>query len=343
MHDTDGRKLTAAQQEEHRRQAARLLRKGWTAQHVATAFGQSRSWAFAVQRTVREGGEAALAATPRPEGPKKLSAQRRVELAALIKDRTPMSFGFDQALWTRAIVRDVILQRWDIDLSLPTVGAVLHDLGFSPQRPLRKAIEQDPERVAQWEHEEFPAITKRAHKEGAELYFGDEAGVRSDYHSGTTWAPVRHTPVVRTTGDRKSVSMLSAITRKGAISFEVRTGTVDSQVFIDFCTKLMADTDDRKVFLIVDRATYHTSGKTRKFVEKTKGKLTLFLLPSYSPELNPDELVWKSVKHDGIGKSSIRNVAELHSRAIGALEYLRDFPEIITRFFRAPRLAYIHG
>lgn len=343
MRETDGRKLTAAQQEDRRRLAARLLGKGWTPGRVAEVFGQSRSWVFAVQGAVRKGGEAALVAIPRPEGAKKVSVQRRAELAALMKDRTPVSFGFDQALWTRGIVRDLIGQRWGIDVSLPTVGIVLHDLGFSPQRPIRKAIEQDPDQVARWEREEFPTITERARKEGAQLYFGDEAGVRSDYHSGTSWAPVGHTPVVPTTGNRTSVSMLSAITRKGTISFEVRTGKVNSGVFTEFCTKLMADTGDKKVFLIVDKASYHTSWETRTFVAKTHGKLTLFFLPSYSPELNPDELVWKNVKHDKIGKSSIKNAAELRSRAIGALEYLRDFPEIITGFFRAPRLAYIHG
>lgn len=180
MRDTDGRKLTTAQQEQYRKQAARLLGQSWPAERVAEAFGQSRSWAFEVQKTVRERGEAALASTPRPEGPKKLSASRRRELAVLTKDFTPRDFGFDEALWTRRIIGDLIAQRWGVDLSLPTVGAILHELGLSPQRPIWRAFEQDPEAVARWENEEFPQIQDRAHQEGAELYFGDEAGVRSD-------------------------------------------------------------------------------------------------------------------------------------------------------------------
>jgi transposase len=343
VRETDGRKLTQAEQEARRLQAARLLRSGRTPVQVAEALGVSRSWAFAVQKAVREGGEVALTGIPRPEGPKKLDRARRAELAVLITDRTPMDFGFDEALWTRKIVSDLIYQRWGVDLSLPTVGSVLRDLGFSPQRPIRRAIEQDPDAVARWESEEFPAIRAQAKAEGAELYFGDEAGVRSDYHSGTTWAPVGCTPVVRTTGDRKSVSMLSAISAQGKICFEVRTGGVNSEVFIDFCTKLMADAGDRKVFLVIDNATYHVSRKTREFAAKTAGKLTLFFLSTYAPELNPDELVWKNVKHDRIGRASIKNAAELRSRALAALEHLRDFPEIVKGFFRAPRLAYIHS
>jgi transposase len=295
MGDMDGRRLTAAQQEEHRKQAARLLRHGLPAERVAEAFGRSRSWAFGVQKTLREHGEEALAGTPRPEGSKKLSTARRRELAVLIKDRTPRDFGFDEALWTRQIIGDLIFQRWSVDLSPPTVGKILREIGFTPQRPLRRAIEQDPERVARWEKEEFPEIRERAEKEGAELYFGDEAGVRNDYHSGTTWAPVGQTPVVYTTGRRASVSMLSAISLTGDISFEVTTGMVDSQVFINFRRKLMGDVGDKKTFLVLDNATYHVSKMTREFVEKTEGRLTLFFLPPYSPELNPDELVWKNV------------------------------------------------
>lgn len=169
----------------------------------------------------------------------------------------------------------------------------------------------------------FLRFVWQAKREGAEVYFGDEAHVRSDYHSGTTWAPVGKTPVVATTGNRKSVSMLSAINARGRISFEVREGGVDSGVFIGFCEKLIADAGGKRVFLIVDNASYHVSKKTREFVERTDGRLTLFFLPSYAPELNPDELVWKSVKHDKIGKASIRNIAELRSRATAALQHLR--------------------
>jgi transposase len=295
-----------------------------------------------VQKTLREHGEEALAATPKREMPKKLSTERRAELALLIKECTPRDFGFDEALWTREIAGDLVYERWGVDLSLPTIGKVLRELGFSPQRPLRRAFEQDAERVAQWENEEFPEIRARAKEEGAELYFGDEAAVRSDYHSGTTWAPVGQTPVVETTGSRKTVSMLSAISLKGKISFDARFGGVDSEVFIDFCKKLMSDAGGKKVFLIVDNATYHTSAKTREFAAETEGRLTLFFLPTYSPELNPDELVWKNVKHDRLGKSSIKNADDLRSRAVAALEHLRDFPEMIKGMFRVPRLAYIH-
>lgn len=342
MRETDGRRLTQKEQEEARIQAARLLKSGMAPDQVAVAMGRSRAWAFGVAKAVREGGIEALEAVPRPEGKKKLDSRGRAELAVLIEGHTPQDHGYSEALWTRDIVGDLIYQRWGIDLSSPTVGKVLRDLGFSPQRPLRRAFEQDPEAVRRWEEEEFPEIRQEAKKQGADLYFGDEAHVRSDYHSGTTWGRVGKTPVVRTTGNRKSISMLSAISMKGKISFDVTDGGVNSEVFISFCKKLIHDADGRNVFLIVDNASYHTSRKTTEFAAGTEGKLTLFFLPAYAPELNPDELVWKNVKHDNIGKASIRNGPELHSRAVGALRNLRDTPELIKAIFQVPRLAYIH-
>lgn len=343
VREVDGRKLTQKDQEQARLQAARLLESGMKPDQVATAMGRSRSWAFGVAKAVRDGGVESLVAIPRPEGKKKLDSRQRAALATCVKDHTPEDYGFDKALWTREIVAELIFKVWGVEASAPTVGRVLRDLGFSPQRPLRRAFEQDPEAVARWEKEEFPVIRRRAKEEGADLYFGDEAHVRSDYHSGTTWAPVGKTPVVKTTGSRKSVSMLSAINMQGRISFDVREGGVDSQAFIEFCEKLMVDAGGKKVFLIIDNATYHVSKKTREFAEQTNGKLIFFYLPTYAPELNPDELVWKNVKHDNIGKASIRNASELRSRATAALQHLRDAPELIKAIFRTPRLAYIHA
>jgi transposase len=343
MRGSDGRRLTQAEQEARRLQAARLFAAGRSVEDVMTVLEVSRSWAFGVKQKLREGGERALAAVARPEGKKKLDSGQRQALYEMVKDRSPADFGFVQALWTRQILVDLVRDIWSVEVSLPTMGKVLRELGLSPQRPVRRAYEQNPEAVARWETEDFPAIRELAHAHDAELYFGDEASVRSDYHSGTTWARVGQTPVVPTTGSRKTVSMLSAISMQGRISFDVRTGGVNSDGFIEFCQKLMGDASGRTVFLIVDNATTHVSKKTREFVRSTEGKLRLFFLPPYAPELNPDELVWKNVKHDDLGRSSIKDESDLYNRAVAALDRLRSLPDLVQGFFRAPRLAYIHA
>jgi hypothetical protein len=186
------------------------------------------------------------------------------------------------------MVRELIRREFGVGLSAVSVGRLLRKLGLSPQRPLWRAWQADPERVKAWQEEEFPAIRARAKKNGATIYFADEAGIRSDFHAGTTWAPVGVTPVVKTTGARHSLNMISAVTATGALRFSVFTGTCNAQVFITFCKKLLADTDG-PVYLVVDGHPCHKAKATKQFVASTDGRLTLFLLPGYSPQLNPDE------------------------------------------------------
>ena len=159
-------------------------------------------------------------------------------------------------------------------------------MGLSPQRPLHRAYEQDPDAVPRWKSQEFPAIRAEAKKTGATVYFADEAGVRSDYHAGTTWAPVGRTPVVANSGARWSVNMLSAVSAQGKLRFMVHDGKVNSAVFIDFCTRLLRDADT-PVYLVVDGHPCHRSRATKEFVAATEGRLRLFFLPGYSPDSTP--------------------------------------------------------
>jgi transposase len=163
-------------------------------------------------------------------------------------------------------------------------------MGLSPQRSLHRAYQQNPEAVQRWKEQEFPAIRAAAKAEGATIYFADEAGIRSDYHAGTTWTPVGKTPVVRNTGARFSVNMLSAVSAQGALRFTVHEGTITAKVFIDFCRRLLHDTDG-PVYVVVDGHPNHRAKATTEFVASTDGRLKLFFLPGYSPELNPDEWV----------------------------------------------------
>jgi transposase len=177
-------------------------------------------------------------------------------------------------------------------------------------------------------------------KEGATIYFADEAGIRSDYHAGTTWAPVGQTPVVHNTGARYSVNMISAVTAQGALRFTVGEGTVNAEVFIDFCKRLLHDASG-PVYLIVDGHPAHRAKATSAFVASTDGRLRLFFLPGYSPELNPDEWVWKNVKHDRIGKTGVSSKHDLKAKAVGALRRLQKLPALVRAFFADPHLNYI--
>ena len=237
------------------------------------------------------------------------------------------------------MVKDLILDQFAISLSEVSVGRLLHELGLTPQRPLRRAYQQNPERVAHWLQHEYPAIQKEAKAVGATIYFGDEAGVRSDYHSGTTWAPKGQTPVIRTTGARHSLNLVSAISAKGSMRFMTVSGKMTADRFIEFLERLLKN-QSTPVFLIVDGHPVHRSARVRKFVESTEGRLKLFQLPSYSPELNPDEQVWNQLKNHRIGKMFIESLDDMVKKVHSTLRSIQRSPALIRSFFQHREFRY---
>uniref|UniRef100_UPI001964A4F5 IS630 family transposase n=1 Tax=Glycomyces sp. YM15 TaxID=2800446 RepID=UPI001964A4F5 len=251
--------------------------------------------------------------------------------------------GFDSRLWTREIVAALVKERFGVGFSPKWIGQILTDLGFTPQRPRYRSDRQDPAVVEQWRTETFPVIAARAREEGAEIFFGDESAIQLGFHAGTTWGRKGQTPVVTATGPvggRKTIMMVSAISRKGHLRFRLQSGSFDAVAFIDFCKRLMATTD-KPVFLIVDNARVHHAKIVKAFEEESQGRLRLFYLPPYSPQLNPDELVWNTVKNGRIGKAVIKNEGDMHRVALSALRSLQKLPETVKRFFNHPELAYI--
>jgi transposase len=339
MRDNDGRKLDHKTLEQLRIRAVQQIQAGAHPQAIAEALGLARSTVFAWVANYRDGGLDALRARPVPGRPPKLQGTQLQRLSALIVGNDPRQLGFGFALWTRAMVGDLIRREFGVRLSVASVGRLLRTLGLSPQRPLYRAWQQDPAAVRRWKQEEYPKICEQAAQAGATTYFADAAGVRSDSHAGTTWAPVGHTPVA-TTGDRVAVNLISAVTAKGALRFAAYHGTLTSPVFVDFCRRLLADTPG-PVFLIVDGHPVHRSGAVKAFAASTEGRLRLVFLPGYAPELNPDEWVWKNIKHDRVGRSGIDSRADLQGKALAALHRLQKLPHVICGFFQDPNLRYI--
>jgi hypothetical protein len=199
---------------------------------------------------------------------------------------TPGQLQFAFALWTRAMVRELIRREFAVALSEVSVGRLLRKLGLSPQRPLYRAYQQNPEAVARWKAETYPQLRAEAAEVGATIHFADEAGVRSDDHAGTTWAPVGHTPVVAATGDRFGVNLTSAVTAKGTLRFAAYEGSLNGPVFIDFCRRLLDDAPG-PVFLVLDGHPVHRSKAVKAFAASTKGRLRLCFLPGVCARAEP--------------------------------------------------------
>jgi transposase len=327
---------------EERLAAIQMYDNGLDADRIAEIMNVGRSSVFDWIAKYREGGLASISTKFASGRPTVLDDSEMVRLYTMINGKDPRTYSFGMALWTRALIKDLIKKTFAKDVSLVTVGRILKKLGMSPQRPLYRSWKQDPQRVEKWKREEYPAIKARAAAVGARILFADEASVRTDYHAGTTWAPVGQTPVVIGSAVRQAVKMVSAIGQRGELSFQVHEGSMNAERFIEFLASLVHDFDT-PIFLVVDGSSVHKANIVKQYVASTEGKLELFFLPPYSPELNPDEWVNKNVKHDRIARAVPLTRDELKAVAVGALERLKKCPGIVRGFFGDPKLAYIHA
>ena len=335
----DARSLDHKTLAEMRIRAVEAVSRGEHPETVASVVGVCRSTVFAWLARARSGGEQALAAKPIPGRPVKIAAQQFEHIYRTIAGRTPLQYRFEFALWTLDRVRWLIAEDYGVRLSRTSTWRLMNRMGLSAQRPLRRAQQQDAGRVEQWRREEFPKIQAQAKAEKAQIWFGDEASVRSDYHSGTTGAPRGATPVVRTTGARSRWNMLSAVNGRGDMRFMLEQKSVTTATFVEFLRRLIQNAPE-KVFLIVDGHPTHRAAAVGRFLQAHQERLRLFYLPSYSPELNPDELVWREVKTHGTGRLSIAGADQMKSLLLAALRRLQRMPEKIAGFIRTPQTAY---
>lgn len=335
----DGRKISHDKLEQIRIEAVKAVQHGQTPTEVARKKGLERRRVFEWLASYRAGGWHALRSRKATGRPKRLNGKQIQWIYDAVTMKDPLQFKLPFALWTRAQIGTLIQRRFGIKLSLVSIGRLLAQLGLSCQKPLFRAYQQNRSLVDKWLKEEYPKIRTQAKQEKAEIFFEDESGVRSDFHSGTTWAVKGKTPVVRVTGQRFSLNMISAVSPKGALRFMVVRGGVGAAVFIHFLKRLMHGRK-RPVFLIVDGHPAHRSKLVKTYIGSLNGKLKLFFLPPYSPELNPDELVWNDVKNNGVGRSLIHSPKDLMRAVVSRLRYLQKCPDIVRSFFHAPETRY---
>ena len=339
MKSQDARKLSHDKLTELRRRAVTAIQNGESPKDVARVMGVNRITVYGWLSLYRNGGWDNLDAKKRGGRKPKLDAKalRWIYQIVTLRNRNQLKMPF--VLWSAKLLAAAIEKKFGIKLSKASVCRLLHQLGLSPQRPLWRAYQRDPQVVDRWLKEEYPAIRAAARKAKGEVWFGDEAGVRSDAHSGTTWAPKGQTPIVSTTGARFGLNVISAVNRRGALRFMCVEGKVNADVFIEFLGRLM-ESAGHPVYLVVDGHPTHKAAKTRKFVESTKGRLKLFLLPGYSPDLNPDELVWNNLKSQGTGKRAITGPDQLKKLVIGHLRSMQKNADLIRSFYRTPSTEY---
>lgn len=336
---TDARSLDHKTLTELRKRAIARVQAGEMPTAVARVLGIHVRTIFRWLALYRGGGWHRLDADKRGGRPPKLDGKAMKWLYDTVTMKNPLQLKFPFALWTSTMIRELIRKRFGTKLSRSSVCRLLAQMGLSAQKPLWRAYQQDPAAVQKWIDEEYPKIRRKARKVGASIFFADEAGVRSDFHSGTTWAKRGQTPIVSSTGQRFGANMISAISARGQLRFMLTKKRVTAKVFIEFLKRLMVNAPG-PVYVIVDGHPTHKAKCVRQFVEAQEGRLMLFLLPSYSPELNPDEYVWNDLKNNCLGRKVIKSKAELRMQVISHLRKLQKMPELIKSFFRSPTTKY---
>lgn len=270
----DARKLTREAKEALRISAVQRVEAGESPEDVAAGMGINRRTIYRWLSAYHYGGEDALKSKPVPGRPPKLSGEQMERLARIVREKNPQQLKFDYALWTLDMIRVLIRREFDVRLSEVSVGRVMKRLGFTPQRPLYRAWQQDPHLVDEWRTKTYPEIEARAKRENALIFFADESGIRSDHHAGTTWAPKGQTPVVKKTGARFTLNMLSAVNALGHFRFMTVEGTVTAKVFRDFLSRLITGME-RKIFLIVDGHPSHKAKLVKDFVAEHLDRIEL--------------------------------------------------------------------
>jgi len=340
----DARSLSSQAQEALRRRAVAAVLGSMKQVTAARLFGVTRQAVGIWMRKRRQGGEDALRAGTkgRPRTGGRLSGWQAATICRLIRDRHPEQLKLPFVLWTAGAVRQLIRRRFRIGCSVRTIQRYLKAWGFTPQKPRRRAWEQDDAAVQRWLREEYPAIWNEAKRQKARLYWADEMGVRSDHQAGRSYGLKGHTPVVPGTGQRFGCNTVSAITNRGDLSFMVFKRRFVAGVFIQFLRRMVKQAG-RRVFLIIDRHPVHRSRKVQRWLAGNAGAIRVFYLPGYSPELNPDEMLNNDVKANAVGRRRPHDQRELMRNVRGHLRKRKRNPELVKRYFHAETVRYAAG
>ncbi len=342
MKRDDARKLTTETQEQLRKQAIRLRKRGETYKEIGNIVGVHKNTIWKWWRRYQTEGAKGLKVQRRG---RRQGAQRSLDISEeskiqkLICDHTPDQLKLTFALWTRQAVGELIRRELGVRMPIRTLGEYLRRWGFTPQKPLKRAYEQQPAAVQKWLKAGYVDIAQRAKREGAEIHWGDETGVRSDSQHGRSYAPKGRTPVIRLSAKRTSVNMISTVTNQGKVRFMIYKEKMHGKILIKFMKQLIKGCD-RKVFLILDNLRVHHAKDVKEWLASHHKEIEVFYLPSYSPELNPDEYLNCDLKAGVHSRPPSRSQGHLIRKVKSHMRKLQKLSGRVRNYFRHPKIAY---
>ena len=340
MTQQDFRSLSPQAQETIRLKAVAALKQGCSKSDVARLLGVSRqaihTWVRLEQRSGTEGLRARRRG--RPAGAR-LRAKQETKLCRLITDHCPDQLKLPFYLWTREAVVHLIARQCGVSVSVWTAGRWLARWGFTPQKPTRRAFEQDPKAVGSWLRRKYPAIRALARRHKALIFWADEMGLRGDHAAGRSFSPQGQTPVILGTGQRFRCNVISAITNRGQLQFMVFKERFTVAVLLKFLGRLLRQ-NRRKVFLIIDNHPVHVARSAIRWFKAHRKELRVYFLPGYSPELNPDEYLNQDVKTNAVGRTRPLNRQEIIGNIRSYLRITQANRRSVKRYFQAKHVRY---
>lgn len=342
MEKIDFRKLGSKERYEFRKRAITLWEAGTKQKELSEIFGIRGATVSAWVKAYRKKGLAGLKDNVRgvkSEDKKLLNPKQEKAIQKMIIDVMPDQLKLPYALWTRKAVKELVEQEFGIKLAINTMGDYLRSWGFSPQKPKKKAYEQNPKAVQKWLDEEYPLIKKQAKEEGAVIHWGDETGVRNSNQHGRSYAPKGKTPVKKSMSKRFTVNMISTVTNQGKVSFMIYMGSMNADRLIEFMKQLIKR-KRKKTYLILDNLRVHHSKLVKKWVEENKNRIAIFYLPSYSPEKNPDEYLNCDLKYGMSERPAPKNKEQLKNNIESHMKMLQENPKRVKKYFRHNDIKY---
>ncbi len=342
MENFDLRSATEAEKQGIKKRAIAMHKSGKKNIEIIESLGVNKNSVTNWIKAYKRDGAQGLVSRTRglKQGDNRLlDVEQEKQVQKWITDKMPDQMKLPFGLWTRKAVQELIRDQFGIKVATRTVGDYLKRWGFTPQKPKKRAYEQNSKAVMKWLEEEYPAIEAKAKKEDAEMHWGDETGVKNECQYGRSYAPKGQTPTRTTMAKRLSMNMISSVTNQGKVRFMIYKGNMNAQMFIKFLRQLLKGAK-KKIYLIVDNLRVHHSKMVKSWVNKQIDKLELYYLPSYSPEMNPDEYLNCDLKYGISEKPSPRTEKELKSNVRSHMKMLQNKPARIKKYFNHSSINY---
>jgi transposase len=340
----DFRSVSSEVRQVIRRRAISLIKSGKKKGAIAELFGVNKNTVSNWSKRYGNKGSKGLSDSKRgakSANCKLLTSEQENQIQQMIIDKYPQQYKLAFALWTGKAVRELVEQQFGIVLARSTMGYYLRSWGFTPQKPKKRAYEQNPKNVEKWLEEEYPAIKARAQSEHAEIHWGDETGCKNQCNHGRSYAPKGKTPVKESMSKSFKINMISTVTNQGKVQFMIYSDNMNADRLIEFLKQLIKNSE-RKIFLILDNLKVHHCYIVKEWLEQEeiKQRLEVFFLPSYSPELNPDEYLNCDLKRGLSDKSAPKNVKELQKNVENHMAMLQQSSERVAKYFNHKDIQY---